>query len=89
MSDLDNSLMFDTENAEALKLHLKQQRIALKVIAGDVPYLPRKPESQPPMFRCSHCRSKFSSFSGSCPNCGSADSDLLWMPNQTTRFPAY
>lgn len=46
-----------------------------------------EPAVQPPLFRCSHCRSKFSNFGGSCPNCGSADSTILWLPG--SRQPAY
>jgi hypothetical protein len=46
-----------------------------------------EPPTPAPLFRCNHCRSKFSNFGGSCPNCGSADSEVLWLPYQSSYFP--
>lgn len=78
MSNLDNRELFDA-------------MLALRIKTEENLYEFRKqrpPEgARSPLFQCGHCRSKYSNAHGSCPNCGSPDSKILWMPG--SRYPAY
>lgn len=53
-------------------------------------------QHQNPIFKCCYCQSTFSNCHGSCPNCGSSNSNVLFLPGGVSagyyppnEYPAY